>query len=1024
MIYPALSIYNQDRLSDREFVDNFVARLDLLERLLNSLRHAMRGETEHHLIIGQRGMGKSTLLRRIAIGVNNDNELSNYFAPLQFREEQYNVISFGLFWRNCSEALAEWAEAKRETNFAEHIDAVVDSFDWRDAEKSARTFLNLCKGSGKRAILLLDNFDLIISSLKPIEQWSLRRALQMPQGPITIGAAAHFIKQTGHREAPFYEFFHTNVLEPLSERELLQCMHSLADAREEAGGPVKQILAKEPERLRTLYALTGGNPRVLALIYQLLERSETATIFADLEGLLDQVTPFYKARIEEYQSSQQRAVIDAIALNWDPITSNKLSKATNIAVTTISTHLNRLTRDGFIEEVSTSGARAGYQLAERFLNIWYLMRHGTRRTRQKLRWLTIFLSKLYSAEELRHMASEAQNSLHHCGWHADYREAIIAACEELDNAADAQAILRDEVSGVAGELPKTLRGKGAILARLNAVMELINAAGRAMTEKNDEEALSFADAALAKHGRDAAFEQHFPIGLIFWLKGSLLTRQGRHDEALAIWENAIPSLEAASSPSVDRAFASLLRDKGLCLDKLERGDDALAAYDDLVSRFGDAADPDIRLQVGRTLVVKARRLGMMGRAEEALAVCEDILQRFGSSKSLRREITLALTLRAANLGLLGRLEEGESAFTEALSALTATSGAPDLLAATLVGHGMLLARAGRHSEAIRLYEQVIERFAGNRESQVRVAVANARIAKAAASEELGRPEEAIAEYRKLVTAFGVSRRPDLLATAFATLLRMGALFKNLRRFEEAIGVYNEFLSRARKRGLTELIGHALSNKGDILFDGMGDVKAAEPCYAEAVDVLSTSDNASARVDAARINLAWLLITIGRLVEAFALRGDLTEVGTPRVKLLDAAFELAGDNFGTAAKHLSVALEQESAGENSDLLGDLLRFLRLGKTRGYGEKLVEWFETSGSSERYAPVHAGFVAHVRGEKFLLDVNPEVRRPARDIYERLTMTGGNISPADEQRTSQQGKRRGRGRRSVQPSADNPGG
>ena len=42
---------------------------------------------------------------------------------------------------------------------------------------------------------------------------------------------------------------------------------------------------------------------------------------ADLEVLLDQVTPYYKARIEEYSTQQQRAVIDAIALHWDPIAS-------------------------------------------------------------------------------------------------------------------------------------------------------------------------------------------------------------------------------------------------------------------------------------------------------------------------------------------------------------------------------------------------------------------------------------------------------------------------------------------------------------------------------------------------------------------------------------------------------------------------------------------------------------------------------------------------------------------------------
>ena len=36
------------------------------------------------------------------------------------------------------------------------------------------------------------------------------------------------------------------------------------------------------------------------MTYQLLERRETSDVFADLEALLDKVSPYYKARVEEY----------------------------------------------------------------------------------------------------------------------------------------------------------------------------------------------------------------------------------------------------------------------------------------------------------------------------------------------------------------------------------------------------------------------------------------------------------------------------------------------------------------------------------------------------------------------------------------------------------------------------------------------------------------------------------------------------------------------------------------------------
>ncbi len=434
-LLPGIALYNQARQRDEDFVESFVARRELLELLLNVLRKMARGgESEHQLIVGQRGMGKSMLLRRVALGIKQDEELRAHFIPLQFREEQYNVNTLDVFWRNCGESLAQWCEEDHRHAMAHRLDEAIESPEWRDSEKAANAFLGACKEIGRWPVLFVDNLDLIVDALKPGEQWALRRVLQAPRGPILVGAATHFLAQSGDREAAFYEFFHPHMLEPLSEAELMRCIRALADLRGEAGAPIRQILEHEPERLRTLYDLTGGNPRVLALIYQLLERRESGDVFADLEALLDQVSPYYKARVEEYATAQQRSVIDAIALNWDPITSHDLSLKSGIEITTTSSHLNRMKKDGFVEEVPTSGARSGYQLAERFLNIWYLMRHGTRRTKQRLLWLAKFLSKLYGAEELGRMALEARNETISCAWRPEYREAVIAAYEESSNA--------------------------------------------------------------------------------------------------------------------------------------------------------------------------------------------------------------------------------------------------------------------------------------------------------------------------------------------------------------------------------------------------------------------------------------------------------------------------------------------------------------------------------------------------------------------------------------------------------------
>ena len=98
-------------------------------------------------------------------------------------------------------------------------------------------------------------------------------------------------------------------------------------------------------------------------------------------------------------------VFDAVALTWNPITAAEVGAVSGLETATVSTQLDRLQKDGVLEKVDISTtSRTGFQVSERFFNIWYLMRHASRRQRSRLRWLTEFLRKFYSPQELADMA--------------------------------------------------------------------------------------------------------------------------------------------------------------------------------------------------------------------------------------------------------------------------------------------------------------------------------------------------------------------------------------------------------------------------------------------------------------------------------------------------------------------------------------------------------------------------------------------------------------------------------------------
>ena len=802
MIAPSLpSLYNpRTQRDDDEFITEFVARHGLLETLLRRLRTADAPADTlglHHILIGPRGMGKTSLLRRIAIAIDREPDLSTHFIPLNFREEQYNVLTLGDFWRNCGESLAEWAEATGQTALARRLDDVLPTNAWRTDEAAAEQFSAELAALGRRAVLLVDNLDLILDALPQESNWAMRRCLQARSGPILIGASTHALKQSADRAEAFYEFFHPVYLEPLDARETERCMRALARSGGEHGARVVRILDTQPERLRTLHTLTGGNPRVLALIYRLLGTGESEAAMADLEHLLDQVTPHYKAKVEEYQTAQQRAVIDAIALNWDPITTGDLARLTHIPATTLSPLLIRLRKDGLIENVELSGAYAGHQLAERFFNIWYLMRHGTRRTKQKMRWLVAFLTSFYSLSELTEIAGRAPDR---AKWDRKYQFAFDEALER-----QALGVNADEMRG---------------FVRVNGEVS---------------SSLQFAPSGVAIDDRLSDFRER--------------------DQQTSRSSIDLAANRGASDFSAPNQAAKALVDEAVNLARAGDRAAAIAVYDEVLARFADAPEPGLREQVARALINKAITLGQMGDSPAAIVVYDDVLARFADAPEprLREQVARALVIKAETLR-----DEGQ---------VTA---------------------------AIDAFEQLLKRTSDGSQN---------------------------------FTAFN--------------------------------------------------LGAARVTFANMLLDLQGDLIRPEALYREAVPTEPLS---------AKANLAWFYLLADRTSDARRERGELNDLPTVGLALLNAGIDLASDNFGSATDNLAIVLDSDLKVGNMNFNDDLERLLRLAQHKSYGDRLLGWFEQTGFADRLAPLYVAFKAYVRSDKVLLDVNPEVRRPAQTIYDRL--------------------------------------
>ena len=426
----------------------FVVRQGELAELVRRLEQAPAGTPPQHVLItGHRGMGKSTLLHRLALAVEDRPDLRGAWAPLLFREEQYTAVSLDKFWRNALDALSEALERRLHDNPALRADIqALDTINARlDAEPAAAVreqqalaaLREWADRHGQRLLLLVDSTEQLFEALvsgktsgdRPL--WRLRECLSQDPRFLWVSCAYTMLEAHQGYDHPFHEFFAPLPLKPLLAADMraafLALAHTFGGGRGlppgQTAAPLQQVLSDQPERLEALLRLAGGNPRTTVLLYQLLAAGGHDNVHTDLQRLLDDMSPLYKDRLEHQLAVQPRQLVATLMEHWAPMSAKALAQATALPVTQVNAQLSRLESSGWVDKVRLAGTRRhGYQVAERFFNVYYLMRLAPRRLRLRLTWLVEFMRIWFSEPDRRLLAAERRQQ-HSAGrWH-DGRQA-------------------------------------------------------------------------------------------------------------------------------------------------------------------------------------------------------------------------------------------------------------------------------------------------------------------------------------------------------------------------------------------------------------------------------------------------------------------------------------------------------------------------------------------------------------------------------------------------------------------------
>jgi DNA-binding MarR family transcriptional regulator len=355
----SLSVHNHTHLEDDEVVERFSVRWREYQEVLEHLADA--SPPRHVLLIARRGMGKSLLLRRLAIAAVREPHRAGTWLPVMLPEELYAVLSIGDLWLAVLEAMATQLG---EDDLRRAVDAIrAESDPVRVATLALGRVVGTAEQRGVRLLLLVENLDMLFNEqLTEDDGWALRKTLQNEPSILLIGSAIAPFAQIESHGSALFEFFRIIHLDGLDAAETAALWEHVT------GAPLPDGQA-EPVRL-----LTGGNPRMITILGVFATRPDLSGLLDDLELLVDEYTPYFKANIEQLPPVERKIFVTLADL-WTPSTAAEVGARARMDSSKVSALLGRMAKRGLVTTLDPEAVPRRYELTERLFQLYHLLRN-------------------------------------------------------------------------------------------------------------------------------------------------------------------------------------------------------------------------------------------------------------------------------------------------------------------------------------------------------------------------------------------------------------------------------------------------------------------------------------------------------------------------------------------------------------------------------------------------------------------------------------------------------------------------
>ncbi|HMY20509.1 MAG TPA: AAA family ATPase, partial [Polyangium sp.] len=156
-----------------ELIRGFVVRLADLKLLTERLHEQGDGPCQHILVIAPRGMGKTTLVLRVAFEVQLDKDLAKKWYPIVFSEESYEIATAAELWL---EALGHLARQTQDDRWLKAYRELKNERDeQRLYERALGRLRDFADEQKKKLLVIVENLNMILGEqLDENDAWTLR----------------------------------------------------------------------------------------------------------------------------------------------------------------------------------------------------------------------------------------------------------------------------------------------------------------------------------------------------------------------------------------------------------------------------------------------------------------------------------------------------------------------------------------------------------------------------------------------------------------------------------------------------------------------------------------------------------------------------------------------------------------------------------------------------------------------------------------------------------------------------------